>query len=394
MTTRNTQKHSLRRSVAGVRVPAHRASLARVGRGHLDKSTSGPRQLVPEHPDERSPTSIEDASVETRLLADVGARGIDTALGAASHGLHVQLLDDHRAVVLGVAGAEFVQNVGALPADLPVQFGNTGLGLLSVLGSFLASGNGPLGTREALLCSLEESRVRHQCTVGVGEQVGDSTVDANDRFRAWNRLRHVNFAADAAEPLVDLANYGARLRLALKRAVNARRNRAELREHKRIAFDSEGLGCNERGHVSPFALPAGLPAQALETTLPRLVEFNKELGAQVTWHVGEPWQLSTQRGEFVDLVERCRITLLGPRKSHKALFVGEVPQKSQSALPRVHASNLLYRWVDAVSEPLADQHGYERSTRYAGVDQQMRQFGRKPEGVRPTPSGGVAAPET
>ena len=314
MATGGAAKHGLRPTRASVDPSACAACLRAVGGWDLDERAPRPLELVAEHRSEAGPSRIGDA-----------ARTV-----AAHHAGDVELLDHDHAVALGVPVTEDVKEVLALPTDLAVQDGDADLCLFSVLGSFLATGDGTLCVSKPPHGGLVEARGGDEATVRVGDRVDYAAVDGDDGARARGRVRNLDLTDDRGEPLTTgLLLEGAGLSCALEWAVDDGAHGTELREVKRRAVEAPALRVRRanRKNVTTLVLPPWGASELLEAALPSFVQFDKALCGDVARHSSEPRKLGAKIGEFVDLVERSRVALiaLGPRQAHAPLLVGKVP---------------------------------------------------------------------
>lgn len=329
----------------GVDDAARAARLRRVGGRNLDERSARPRELIAQHLGEAGPSGSGDMPREVVVLDHAG---------------DVELFDDHRSVALGVGGRQLVQHVVALTAHLAVQTHHANLSLLSILRSFLPSRDGSLRSGQPSKSLFEVSGVDDEPPVGVGEQVRDASVDGDNRLEPGQRVGHFNLAQDRRKPLVAVAAECAGFRFALKWAVYDGAKVPELREAEHVAIETPHLRVRlgEREEVASFALPARLSSEPFEASLPRLVEFNEQGGADVAWHIGQPRQLGAKIGQLVDLVERGRVALVlaAAGQSNAPLLKGEVPQEPERTFPRCEPSNLLLGRVDAEPKALENLH--------------------------------------
>ena len=95
-----------------------RTSLRRVWGRYFNELTSTPSKLVLQHVGKLRPSSSSNATGKTVVL---------------EHALDVELLDDNRAVALGIGSRQLVQDVVALSLDLTVNTTCTVQGFCSVL---------------------------------------------------------------------------------------------------------------------------------------------------------------------------------------------------------------------------------------------------------------------
>ena len=331
-------------------VPAFGAGLRTVGSGHLDEAAAAPKQLVAEH---RS----EDASVEAALLRDVAARVLDRAGCASDHVLDAEPFDHDSAVALGVACRLDVENVVALSPNLPMQLGDSEVGLCSFSTPLPFPGSASLGPSQTLRCRLVVFRIDDEPAVAVRQQVVNSTVNGDDGFGA-SRGIDLDLAQDRREPLPGLATQRATLRLAFERTVDDGSKVPEFREADLVRFQSPyfRMRLAECQAVTPLPLPTREPRDAFEAALERLVEFDEQLGADVPRHVREPGKFGPELRQLVDLVERGGVDLVGSSEAHQPLLKREVPEPPQRTFPRHEPSDLFLAGVDAVAEGSVADH--------------------------------------
>ena len=371
-------------SAGGVDKPAGRTRLARVRGGDFDQASARRLQLVAEHGAERRPSGAVDLAPES----------------AAHHSLDVQLLDDHDAVALGVAGRENVENVLALTADLPVQRGDAHPRPGVAGGALQATADNAHRSRETTQTSLQVLRILDQRAVGVGQQVGHAAVDGDDRTHTERGLRKIPLALDDGEPLVHLTDERASLRDAEEGPVQDREDRAQLREHdaRRRHTEDPGVWLGDIDDVPPLLLPPGTATEPLEVPLPRRIKIHEQLRAHIARHIGQPRNLGAQFSQLVDLVEGAGHSRPAPQ-GDQALLVGDVPQGAQPTLPLAQAGFLLRRRVDAVAEAPADQHSAPRPHMLGALDVPRDRLGRDlarradVEGRRPQVAASKLNPE-
>src|SRR5438132_957308 len=276
-------------AAGGVHDAARRTGLAGVRGRHLYQPAARCLQLVAEHHAERRPPGPGEVAAEP----------------AAQHPGHVEPLDDHHAVALGVAGRENVQDVGALAADRAVQLGDAEPGLRPALRALRSACEDTLRVGQSAQAGVQMLRVRDQAAVGIAQQVRHAAVDRHDRPGSPRRLWHLLLTLDRHEPLIHLAGERVALRFPHEGSVQDRPDRAELREGHAARSDPKDarmrLGDGHR--VPPLLLPPGPAGQPLEVPLPRGIELHEHLRADVTGHLGQPRDLSPQLGQLVDLVE-------------------------------------------------------------------------------------------
>ena len=346
VTTVNAAKYL---SLTGQRIDAaaRRARLRAVGGVDLRQLPAFPRELVGEKFSEQAPTLIEDASCKSSV-------GFD-------HVADLKILDHDGAMALGVVVTELMTEVLPLPPDLSMQVGDTKLCFLSVLGSFLSSRDGTLGAGEPLESLAVEARRRNDLSIGVSDHVRDASVNGNHGIDLGCGIRDLDLAPDRHEPLIAVPLEGAALGSAFEGPVNHGPKVAKLGEADRRSIEAPGfgMGLGQAEEVTSSLLPPRSPCDLLEASLPRLVEFNEKLSADVAGDIGEPWQLFAKLGQFVDLVEgRGEDTLIPwTAIAHLPLFKGEIPEPAERALPFSVSLDLDGGRVDAVAERLARDHG-------------------------------------
>lgn len=344
--TGSAEKHSLRNSTLGVDVFARTACLRAVRGGNLDERAAAPCQLVTKHVREHRPTSVKNSSRETSVYLD--------------HVIYLKLLNHDGAVAIGVAVTENMQEVFALSSHFTMNARNVELSLLSVLRSFLAPGDGALSVSKASKCSAQPSWGFNDSTIGVGNHVDHTTVDGDNGFYARQRIGDLNFAHDRCKPLISVTFDRASFRRALQWTMDDGVNRPDLR--KMQCGDVEPprfcVGFTKTYNVTVLELPSWCAVELLETPLPRLVQLDEKLCRNVSRYVSKPRQCSAQLRQFVDLIETCRVDTIPTRScvSNQALFVGKVPEKSESVAPSIKTSGLICRWVDAEFERLVNDH--------------------------------------
>lgn len=335
---RGATEDGLRATRLGVDRAARAARLARIGGGYFDERASRPCEFVAEHVREAGPSRVRDV-----------ARTV-----TSDHPCNVQFFQNDNAVVLGKLCRLDMQEMIALPSHLAVDASNARLGFLSVLGSFSPSVDGTLGVGEFLERCFEIVRVDDQIAVRGCTKVCNATIDRDNGVFPQGGLGYVQFADDTDEPLVSVALERAGLGFSFEGAVHRCAERTELGKANVFAGNApnSGMCLGESEDVATLVLPSWGTSKPSKASLPRSVQFDQELRAYITWNVGEPWERSTQFGQFVDLIEGCWVDtfIFRTRQSKPSLFEREVPKESQSVIPGIEASNLFWRWVDAVTK--------------------------------------------
>ena len=342
-TSYTAESRSTARKCADCSTP--RTSLRRVSSRHFDELASTPSKLVSQHVDKLRPSSPSDATSKAVVL---------------EHALDIELLDDDRAVVLGVGCRQLVQNVLALSLDLAVDATHTVQGFCSVLGSFLSSLSNVLGMTKPLHRFFKVSRIPNLLPVGISEQVGDTSIDSHHRNSPRTWIRNLVLTQDAGKPLISIPSDCASLRLSFKRTMGHDLQGSNLGKVQLTARKSPNFWMRfaKPESVPSLSLPSRLIGQLFEAPLPCLVQLHEQLSTHVARNFRQPWQLSPQIGQLVDLIECCYVLPLvaRPGKPDQSLLVGQVPQKPQSALPTIQNSNLLPGRIETEVKTLADEH--------------------------------------
>ena len=326
----------------GIYVTAFCTGLRTVGSRHLDELPSRPLQLVSKHLFELGPARISNASRQITF----------------DHPGNVEFLDDDGAVALGQSCRLDMQGMLALTPDLSVQAHYANLGFFSVLRSFLSAGHNSLSTSKPFQRLLKMFRILREFAIGIRKQMGDTYVNSYDRINSLDGVSNVDLTENRSEPLISIASDSAGLRLAFERSVNNSAKVSEFRESNIGSLNSPSLwvGLTQPKRINTLALPTWLSSKLLEAALPRLIEFNEKLSADVPRHVGKPGKFSAKRCEFVDLVECGRVDLIGSTETRQTLFESEVPEPSKSTFPLLDPSNLLLGRIDSETKALADDH--------------------------------------
>ena len=324
-----------------------RTSLRGVRSGHFYDPPSVPGELVLKHGNELRPSCSCDATSKAVIL---------------EHTLDVELLDDHRAVTLGVSGRQLVQNVIPLSPDLAMDTVHTVQGSCSVLGSFLPPAHSSLSVTKSLQRPFKMCGIWYLVSVGVSEQVDDSSIDGHYGFHPRARVGDLVLAQDAGEPLIPVSEDRAGLCFAFKLSMTHDLQRSELGEMQLSTCELPDLWvwlANSQP-VSSFSLPARLICEFLEASLPSLVQLNKQLSTHVARDFGDPWELSSQLGQLVDLIKGGNVLPLITRtgETDQSLLVCQVPQTAQGALPANQNSGLLPIRIEPKTKPLANKHDF------------------------------------
>jgi len=165
----------------GVDRSARRAGLRAVSRWDFDQVTAAPGELVSQKLDQATPSGVGNPTCKRTVAQHVGG---------------LKMLDDNRAVALGIGGGERIQDVVALAANFSMQPIHATHSLLSVVGAFLSPGNHTLGSGESLECSLQGFGIFDESAVRISDQVGDAAVESDNGFGARRRIRKLDFAHD------------------------------------------------------------------------------------------------------------------------------------------------------------------------------------------------------
>ena len=351
--TSRAHEPSLRRSVVRSDMPASRARLRAVVGGHFKQRASCPVTFVAQHRRQPAPTGVEYAAVEARFGAHVLAWSFLGAFGTPGHVPHLQLLDNHRAVALGVAIGNLMQGKVPLPADCAVNACDPGTCFLLIATPFLAPRHHALCARQSAKTLLEVGRLLDTVALGIGNEVDDASVQSDGGSRGWHGVCDLELAHDAHKPLVVVADDRTRLCRPFKLAMDHRAQPAELGKPDSCAVKAPRFGVRlaQGRNISSLALPARLPSELAKAPLPRLVELDEQLRTHVAGHVCQPRQLGSQRGEVVDLVKRGVILSLAswPGEAEQTLLVRQVPQKPQGVVPRGESFALRRRRIDAIT---------------------------------------------
>ena len=333
-----------------------RTSLRRVWGRYFNELTSTPSKLVLQHVGKLRPSSSSNATGKTVVL---------------EHALDVELLDDNRAVALGIGSRQLVQDVVALSLDLTVNTTCTVQGFCSVLGSFLSSSNSSLSATESLQGFFKVSRIPHLSSVGIREQISDASIDSHHRNDPRTWIGDFVFAQDAGEPLISISPDRAGLRLSFERSVDHDLQRIEFRKVQLVAGESPNFGVRfaKSQNVPSASLPARSIGKLLETPLPCLVQLHEQLSAHIARDFREPWQFSSQPGQLVDLIESGYVLPLiaRPSKPDRALLVSKIPQETQGTLPAAQIGSLPLIRIDAKAKTLANEHGSSLPLVYVAV---------------------------
>lgn len=262
-------------------MPALRALLRRIRCGDSDQQTSTTRRLVLQHRRKSTRSHVQQRSVEPRLLRHVSTRFLRGALGGAGHVLQLQVLDHHYAVILGVAMAPGVQEVFALPAQLPVDLGHLGLLLLPVVGALLFLGKLALALGKGRGQGLAEARVGDEVPVGVREGDLDADVDG-DGPPGGGRVLRLDLEGDVSKPLIDVADQLAGDGLSRHVSVQNDGKIPDLGEANQALLEVEppdlGVELFEADGMDTSLLEGGHPALLGEEIAPGLVKTVEDDG--------------------------------------------------------------------------------------------------------------------
>jgi len=360
MTALHADKHRLRHPALCLDMRADRAGLRGEGRTDLDQRAAHQTQLADEKLDHPAPAGIENPSIETRLLGHLLSWLFQGSSGAPDHVGNLQVLDDYHAVVLGVAVAEGLEKVLSLATCLAMKSGDFQSGLFLVLATSQLSSRSPLGSGQSLLALLTKGRVGGELTVAIGDRHDDAPVKADGWQGRRGRFWHLDLAADADEPGINVSLEGAGLGSALKGTVKHHFHRPKLGEDEGLSLHPEGLEVRlaEAHLVLASLLETWRACRASKAALPGLVEFSQHLVAGIARHIGKPGHLGAKRGQLVHLVDG-RVELLlsfGPAEPHQPLLKSKVPEPASGSCPATKASFLLTRRVDPVAVGTTNQH--------------------------------------
>jgi len=356
----------------GIDVVALRAFLRGIRGLHQHQPRAVLPALLDEVREERAPAHREDVAVEAPLLRDPCPRFLHGARGGPGHLLDPQVFEHDDAVVLGVAVRVGPQQVLPLPPHLAVRAGQLDLGLLSVLRSLLLPGDSPGQLGYLGGPRFEEGGVLDEGAVGVGDQVGDTTVDAHRRLRGLlgaslrrQRVRHLNYDADVPSVHVSRDGRGPSLPLG-QRTVQHQRDAAQAGEAEEVApfvaRDAPGtlrIRLGDAHRITPAPLELRSAFGFGEAVLPGGVEVTEDLLAGIAGDVVDPRHLRPQVREFFLLIDSGAVPLGGAEasKASETLLVREVPQRPQRTFPAEHLCDLLLARIDSV---LRDQMTHKR----------------------------------
>ena len=246
----------------GVDRSARRASLRAVSSRDFDETTAPPGELEAKSSTRRPHPASAIRRASGRFLEHVG---------------NLKALDDDRAVALGVAGGERMEDVVALAANLSMQPIHAAHSLGAIVGSFLSPGNHTLRSGKSLECGLQGPWVFDESAVRISDQVGDAAIESDDGLSPRCRVRKLDFADHRDEPLVPVTANRTAFRSALERPVHDRSEVAEFRKTELVSHEAPYLGMRfgETETVSTLALPARSSSDPLEAALPGLIELDK-----------------------------------------------------------------------------------------------------------------------
>ena len=357
---RHANEFRLTAAARGINLPTAGAGLRAIRRCYFHKCTSRPHSLVTQEANETAPPAIKNGSVETCLLTYPLSWSVNRSSGRARHIPHLQMLYDHRAVVLGIVPRLAVQEVVPLPADHAVQTRNPTFRLCLINAPLSASRNNALGVSNTLFLAFEPSWVLDHTSGGVHEQIYNSAIDSN----RWPRRSHwrwdLNNARDRYEPLVSIANDRTSLWDTFDRTVENGTQGTKFREDQAIGSKVPHfwMWFADRDLVTSLSFPSRSERKPFETSLPGFVEFDKELSTDVPGNICKPGVLGPKRLEFVDLIERGKIdaAIAHAGETHQTLFLCKVPEPAQSVFPCKESCLLLGSRVDPISEGFACDH--------------------------------------
>jgi hypothetical protein len=324
---------------------ASKACLRAVGCWNFNKLPSTPQELVAEHLCEFAPASPSNVASEVRVL---------------NHATDIEPLNHDSSVALGIVMRELMQQMFTLPSHLAMDTSNASICFLPVLGSFLSSGSNTLCPGESSESLFEMLWIRNEFAIRISKQIRDPAIKSNDWLGTFLRLNYVDLAHETCKPLVSIASNGTGLWFTFQRAMIDTPSASNLRKTQISSVESPGLWVwlAKTKNISVFALPVGRLSESFETSLPRLIEFDEKLSANIARDICQPRNFSSELSQFLDLIESCRIATLQlwPGVSHSPLFVSEIPEPTQSMLPRRQSLDLSWRWIDAKAKALVYQH--------------------------------------
>lgn len=255
---------------------------------------------------------------------------------------------------------ENVKNMLALPPDFSVKSSNEELCFCLVVRSFLSTSDGSLGSGEPGESFSEEGGVRNDPPVGVGQEVCDPAIDRYDGLGSRNGVSDLNFANNQCEPLIPVPLESAGFGLSFEWSVNDATKVAEFRKPKVAAVKTPFIEMRliTAKKVPSLSLPAWSFSKSFEATLPRLVQFDEKLSADIAGHVSEPRKFGPKVRQLVDLIEGGRVlfVLAAAGQTNFSLLKSEVPKEPEGGLPLPQPSNLCFGGIDTKTKALADQH--------------------------------------
>jgi len=347
--TTRTTKYGLRSARCRVNRSASAARLRTIRGWDFDKRSSRPCELVAKHVGEAGPSNVADASPEV----------------TADHPCDVQLFQHDDAVALGKSCSQNVQVIFALPSHRSVNTNNTTFSFVSILRSLPSSTDGSLCLSESFERCDEQFRVWNQFSVARSTEVYNPAIDGNDRLRSWNWIYGLDFADDTHKPLIAVSFEGARLWRSLQRAMHHRSKEPQFWETDMPINETPRLWMRfaERREVSSLSLPAWRSSELRKAALPSFVQLFEKLVADIPRDIIEPRQRRPQFGQLFHLIEGGRKPPFTARScvAEFSLLLGEVPKKTQRAIPFFKSLDLGHCRVDAVAKSLIRSHASDPS---------------------------------
>jgi hypothetical protein len=183
-------EHRLALAVSGRDVPAHRATLRRVGgRDLLDPTVS----FVLQPCCEQTPTTAADAAVETAFLGDLPTGLLNNASRTTRHRPHIQGFDPNRVEAARILCREFLDPILAAVCFSGFEFGDRQLGAGAPIRTALGAGQPLVQHRQSRCLTAGQAGHAQQLPGGQGRGY-DAAVDADHRAITWagNRRRGVS----------------------------------------------------------------------------------------------------------------------------------------------------------------------------------------------------------
>ncbi len=175
-------EHRLALAVSGSDMPAHRATLRRVGRRDL---LDPPVGFVLQPCGEQTPTAAADATIKPAFLGHSVSGLLDSSARAARHGPHIEAFDPNRVEPARDIGGQLLDPILSSGGLFGFQFRDRQLRAGSPIRTTLRAGQPLLQNPQPNSLTAAHARDVEQLPRGQGRRHRDPAVDTDYRAITW-----------------------------------------------------------------------------------------------------------------------------------------------------------------------------------------------------------------